>query len=62
VDTKPVPFTVSVKLDPPGVALVGTRGWLMRGTGFCASTIVLARIANRPTRYADFVATSDNHG
>lgn len=30
---KPVPLTVSVNVDPPGAALVGTRGWLIKGTG-----------------------------
>ncbi|MBZ5564257.1 MAG: hypothetical protein LAP13_17770 [Acidobacteriia bacterium] len=33
-ETKPVPFTVSVKLGPPGAAAVGTNGWSMKGTGF----------------------------
>jgi hypothetical protein len=32
--TKPVPFTVRVKLGPPGATLAGTRGLLMKGTGF----------------------------
>jgi len=32
--TKPVPFTVNVNAPLPGAALVGTRGWLINGTGF----------------------------
>jgi hypothetical protein len=35
-DTKPVPFTVSLKAGPPGTTASGLRGWLMRGTGFSA--------------------------
>jgi hypothetical protein len=33
-ETKPVPLTVRVNPDPPGAVLMGTRGWLMKGTGF----------------------------
>ncbi len=41
--TKPAPHTVSVKADPPGEALAGTSGWVMRGTGFCARALELPR-------------------
>jgi hypothetical protein len=34
VETNPVPFTVNVKPEPPGMVAIGTRGWLMSGTGF----------------------------
>jgi hypothetical protein len=34
LETKPVPFTVSVNAAPPGLAASGTRGWLIRGAGF----------------------------
>jgi hypothetical protein len=37
-DTKPVPFTVSTNAGPPGMALVGTNGWLTRGTGLAKPT------------------------
>jgi hypothetical protein len=36
VETNPAPFTVKVKLAPPGAAVSGTRGWLTNGIGFCA--------------------------
>lgn len=40
-ETNPVPFTVSVKLDPAGAAVIGTGGWLINGTGLvCASASV----------------------
>ena len=51
LETKAVPLMVSVKPDPPGAALMGTRGWLMKGTGFvCTSVAVLARSAISETR------------
>jgi hypothetical protein len=34
LDTKPVPFTVSVNPAPPGATASGTRGWLISGMGF----------------------------
>jgi hypothetical protein len=34
VETKPVPFTVSVNPGPPGPTLGGTRGVFIRGTRF----------------------------
>jgi len=34
VETKPVPFTVSVNPAPPGAVASGTRGWLIKGMGF----------------------------
>ena len=33
-ETKPVPLTVNVNPAPPGLTASGTRGWLIRGTGF----------------------------
>jgi hypothetical protein len=33
LETKPVPFTVSVNAGPPGATASGTSGWLIRGTG-----------------------------
>jgi hypothetical protein len=33
-ETNPVPFTVRVNPVPPGLTAPGTRGWLIRGTGF----------------------------
>lgn len=34
--TKPVPFTASVKSEPPGAAASGANGWFRKGTGlFC---------------------------
>jgi hypothetical protein len=38
-ETKPVPFTIKVNPAPPGLAASGTRGWLIKGTGFCAVAI-----------------------
>src|SRR5215471_515742 len=35
-ETNPVPLTVSTNAAPPGLTASGTRGWLMKGTGFCA--------------------------
>jgi hypothetical protein len=32
-DTKPVPFTVSVKAAEPGTTASGVNGWSMKGTG-----------------------------
>ncbi len=43
-ETKPVPFTVSVNEPLPGAALVGTSGWLIRGTGFAALVPVPVRL------------------
>src|SRR6202030_12792 len=31
--TNPVPFTVKMNAEPPGVAVTGTVGWLICGTG-----------------------------
>ena len=45
-ETKPVPFTVSVKGGPPGAVASGTKGWLIKGTGFWASAAEL----NTPQR------------
>src|ERR1700682_1622907 len=36
-DTKPVPFTVTLKAAPPGTTASGLSGWLMKGTGFAAA-------------------------
>lgn len=33
---KAVPFTVNVKAGPPGITVVGTKGWLTKGTGLAA--------------------------
>ena len=33
-ETNPVPFTVSVNPGPPGAALAGTTGSLIKGTGW----------------------------
>jgi hypothetical protein len=46
-ETNPVPFTVSVNPDPPGAAAAGTRGWLMKGTGFALEFATPAPV--RPT-------------
>jgi hypothetical protein len=60
-ETNPVPFTVSLKLWPPGAVAVGTRGWLTKGTGFvCAKTVVMARSTNGQTKRADFMGPSTN--
>jgi hypothetical protein len=40
--TNPVPLTTSVNVNPgtpAGAIASGTRGWLTKGTGFCAVTI-----------------------
>src|SRR6516225_3625815 len=43
-DTKPVPFTVSMKGEPPGPGATasGTSGWLTNGTGFGRVSVILA--------------------
>lgn len=48
--TNPVPFTVSANVTAGGAGAIasGTRGWLMKGTGFCAMTISVDEI-NRAT-------------
>jgi hypothetical protein len=44
-ETKPAPFTVSVKPELPGATASGTSGWLMNGTGLdCASASALPNI------------------
>lgn len=37
-ETKPAPFMVSVNDGPPGAAASGTKGWLIKGTGFSTRT------------------------
>jgi hypothetical protein len=52
--TNPVPFTVSVKVNPgppggAGATASGTRGWLTKGTGFWATTISVDKINKATT-------------
>jgi hypothetical protein len=46
--TNPVPFTVRVNPSPPGAMASGTRGWLIRGTGFSAAKAVELKISKGP--------------
>jgi hypothetical protein len=62
-EPNPVPFTVSVKPDPPGTIAVGTSGWLTNGTGFvCANAVVTATSTrgqthrNNERNHEDFMA------
>jgi hypothetical protein len=50
-EINPVPFTVSVKPTPPGVAVSGIKGWLTRGTGFwpTATQVIASDISDRLT-------------
>jgi len=41
-DVNPVPVTVRVNPGPPGMALVGTKGWSMYGTALAAAAVTIA--------------------
>src|SRR6266852_4022227 len=60
VDTKPVPLTVSVNAVPPGGLASGRKGWLIKGTGFCAvATPVSAESAMRMLARNQQITISD---
>jgi hypothetical protein len=58
LDTNPVPFTVNVNPAPPGATAVGTRGWLISGTGFdWDNKNVVVKHRNRQTKLVRFIGS-----
>src|SRR5262245_26991824 len=52
----PVPWIVRVKPSPPGVAVAGTSGWLIKGTAFdCAFADVAIVSTKTESRRHDFM-------
>lgn len=64
-EMKPVPLTVRVKPEPPGVAVSGINGWLTKGTGFPGGALEKIWMLRKPSSaqrpYASVTFASKYH-